>query len=419
MAAKYERIEQSNGSYGIVRRKSNGTYCAEFRLSSDTPAKYVKITVGGDGQENVQNPRAARKHAHISVSRRIAELEKNKTAPSGKPLRLSDLSEVAIAYKEKNNAAFGTLAAYRGAFRRILGDQSLPAMLPNLEIADVTEQNMIDLSDRLSKNFHGNTVNQTLKFFKAAWNILHETRVDYRQYPNPVNMKKHGVKVKNAGKKDLYPDQVRAVFETAQTLNSPERYIPLIHLTFGSGLRIGEALQLRGVDVQEDEDGVYINVSPKEFEGDIDLEGKSEKATRTLHVSEEVGAILKSRKAQAQLLGTPWIFWSPKDMMKPLTQSAATAYCDGLFKETNAGLKTNKINLAGGGGKELKWHAFRHTFASVQLKAGMPLDRLSEILGHSTIEITHRYYHHLVPKDESKVAALNTAKWLQKESVAA
>ena len=419
MAKRYERIEKSIGSYGIVRR-DDGAWCADFRLTDAKGRKigsvrYVNITIGGGGFEPVRNGRAARTHASISVSRRIAELEKKQDAPSGVPLRLSNLRDIAIANAEKVSS-FATQQAYVSGFRRILGGESAnrkvaSALIADLKIEEITEQNIIDLSTGLSEMYKPVTVNQTLGLLKAAWNILHAKRVDYRQYPNPINMKQHGAKVDNDRKKDLTPDQIVKLFSNAEEGRTPDLYLPLIHLTFGSGLRIREARHLRGVDLDEDEDGVFINVCPKEFEGNIDLKGKSKSATRTLHISDEVGAILKARKAQAKLLGTPWLFWSPDQITRPVSRGSCYYYIDLLFGKADISLK--------GEGKSQKWHAFRHTFASVQLRAGVSLDRVSELLGHSSIMTTHRYYHHLVPKDEAKVAAQNTANWLKRARKAA
>jgi hypothetical protein len=43
------------------------------------------------------------------------------------------------------------------------------------------------------------------------------------------------------------------------------------------------------------------------------------------------------------------------------------------------------------------FHALRHYFASAVLQKGMPLTTLAEILGHSSITTTSKYYAHLMP----------------------
>jgi len=44
-------------------------------------------------------------------------------------------------------------------------------------------------------------------------------------------------------------------------------------------------------------------------------------------------------------------------------------------------------------------HAFRHFFATRLIQAGVPLIKVSKILGHASVTITEQIYVHLVPKD--------------------
>ncbi len=46
-------------------------------------------------------------------------------------------------------------------------------------------------------------------------------------------------------------------------------------------------------------------------------------------------------------------------------------------------------------------HSFRHFFATRLIRAGVPLIKVSKILGHSSIKITEQIYIHLVPMDFS------------------
>jgi integrase/recombinase XerD len=49
------------------------------------------------------------------------------------------------------------------------------------------------------------------------------------------------------------------------------------------------------------------------------------------------------------------------------------------------------LKKAGLEGKRYTLHCLRHTNASALLNAGMPLECLRELLGHTSVEVTRRY----------------------------
>lgn len=59
----------------------------------------------------------------------------------------------------------------------------------------------------------------------------------------------------------------------------------------------------------------------------------------------------------------------------------------------------------------LKFHALRHTYATRQFEAGLPLKTVSSLLGHSSIEITANIYTHVLKKEKEKsVDIINVLK---------
>ena len=48
-----------------------------------------------------------------------------------------------------------------------------------------------------------------------------------------------------------------------------------------------------------------------------------------------------------------------------------------------------------------KFHALRHTFATKLFEKEVPLKTVSELLGHSSIEITANTYTHVIPKQKT------------------
>jgi integrase len=49
-------------------------------------------------------------------------------------------------------------------------------------------------------------------------------------------------------------------------------------------------------------------------------------------------------------------------------------------------------------------HEARHSYASLMAEAGVPIEDLSEFLGHSTINLTIKTYRHLYPQARERAA---------------
>ncbi|MBK1811567.1 site-specific integrase [Clostridium sp. YIM B02505] len=66
-----------------------------------------------------------------------------------------------------------------------------------------------------------------------------------------------------------------------------------------------------------------------------------------------------------------------------------------------------KLNI-----KHKKFHALRHTYATKLFEQGIPLKTVSQLLGHSNIEITANIYTHVIPKQ--KVDAVEKLNYMFK-----
>ena len=64
-----------------------------------------------------------------------------------------------------------------------------------------------------------------------------------------------------------------------------------------------------------------------------------------------------------------------------------------------------KPSLKAAGIADFKWHDIRHTFASWLVQDGVPLDRVSKLLGHKSLAMTMRYAH-LAPNQLHEDVAL-------------
>lgn len=143
---------------------------------------------------------------------------------------------------------------------------------------------------------------------------------------------------------------------------------PAVLLSLNTGVRRGELLSLRWSDVDIERQNLTVV-------GDTAKDGE----TRHIPLNSEAAEILKSWKQQPGMK-SQWVFHG-KDG-KPLQN---------LRKSWIAVLKEAKI-------ADFRWHDLRHTFASKLVIAGVDLNRVRTLLGHSDYKMTLRYAH-LAPKD--------------------
>ncbi len=185
----------------------------------------------------------------------------------------------------------------------------------------------------------------------------------------------------------LEPAQIRELLKGA----SDSRYRLLFEFLVHTGMRRGEALALTWADVDLDAELVRIRGTLARIDGELTvLEPKSARSRRTIPLSEPAADVLKrvhgrttlERSQAAQLwidsnhvfvtdIGEPC---DPRNALRALKAAARQAGLDGI------GL-----------------HTLRHSAASVMLSEGVPLNVVSQILGHSGISITADVYGHIAP----------------------
>jgi integrase len=146
---------------------------------------------------------------------------------------------------------------------------------------------------------------------------------------------------------------------------------PMIIISLNTGLRQGELLMLRWED---------INFSEKI----ITIRAKNAKSRTVRHISlnSEAFKVLEEWK-----------------VTKKKNQESLFLNRDG--KPLNSVKKAWKTILQQAQIENFRWHDLRHTFASNLVMAGVDLNTVRELLGHSDLQMTLRYAH-LAPEHKAK-----------------
>lgn len=161
----------------------------------------------------------------------------------------------------------------------------------------------------------------------------------------------------------------------------------LLLLDLTTGLRRGELLGLKWDDINFVTNEMSIQREVVLINGKVAVTPlKSNAAYRSLVIPSSISAILQNYKKESS---SEWLFPSPVKENMPRDPSAVRKKLSNVLERA--------------GCKHVRFHALRHTFATMALQYGLDIKTLSSIIGHSSIELTLDTYSHVT--DNMRYAA--------------
>lgn len=201
---------------------------------------------------------------------------------------------------------------------------------------------------------------------------------------NVVSLTK-GPKISKSARLDDLLDRAEA--ERVLAAAADDRLHAFAVVCLRRGLRRGEALALRWADIDFEADELYVRGTLKSVKGKglvVDLP-KTRNAERVIPMGGQVSAALERRRelqqAERDYAGDLWHdtgFVFTRDDGRPIYPGTATTWWRNLAER--AGLGRRRL------------HASRHTFATLALEDGVPLEVVSAVLGHANLSITADVY---------------------------
>lgn len=199
----------------------------------------------------------------------------------------------------------------------------------------------------------------------------------------------------------LTTDEIARFMEAAAN----SHYFHAFRFMLATGVRAGECAGLKWGDIDSKNGVIHIRRTVTRDRGGRVVLGsttKTKKSRRDIPINSEISEILAAQRAQNTAL-----FANPFDMdalIFPNRDNGVT--CATVL--TNCARQTvETYNHKAIGGARLEVftvHAFRDTFASKAAAAGVPLNVLKELLGHSSYAMTADLYGHIY--DEQKRDAM-------------
>jgi len=276
-------------------------------------------------------------------------------ADTGIPLLMLEYISEFFQSLVRRNLSMGSLVQYFHALKRFfLFFKSLN--ISRLEFVD-REHLGAFIEYLQDDNLMSSSINGYLRSLYAIFGFLAE-----REVISPDIMKnKFRLKMPDLLPKAIDPDDIKHFLSVINTVR--ERALILVLLR--TGMRIGELLGTKIIDINFRERRIEIPQAYKNYEG------------RIVYMGDDACSALKNWLKE-RLPGREYIFYGKGNREKLSYAMARVLFIKHMQK---AGLSHKGYTL----------HCLRHTYASELLNAGMRLECLQVLLGHQDIEMTRRY----------------------------
>lgn len=261
--------------------------------------------------------------------------------------------------------------------RDIYGLHYLLKFFKDKKLSEITPKDIDDYKQlRLSK-VKPATVNRELQILRHLFNLAYRWKKFFGR--NPVS-ESGLLEVHNQVERILTPEEEEKLLTC-----SPLHLRPIIITALNTGMRKGEILSLRWVDVDLENNVVTIR-----------QEVSKSKKTRRIPINTTLRKLLLEQRLKSG--GSLFVFLNSEGNPYKRHDSVKGAY-----------ERTCKKS----GIKGLRFHDLRHTFASRALEAGANVVAVSRILGHADLKTTMRYVH---PDDSLKDAVAKVENFTMNRS---
>lgn len=342
-------------------------------------------------------PGMTQKQIEKEVQRQAALFEEqclNGMIGANRHIRLADFCATYLDIK-KDVLSPRTYEAYERTINNLIIPTLGHIKLSDLKPAHV-QQFIKYMQDSSTSQLSPSTIKRKLAILQFI--LRQAVKLEYIQ-TNPANAEKLSLPKQIAPKVEIFTKQEAAEILTYLE-REPLQYQCVIQLAIMTGARLGELVGLKFSDIDFANRRITIARTAYKLTGKpIMTKAPKDNDVRTVTVNESCIELLKLLKLQKENersnLGTAWVGgewlftqWDGS-IMYPQTPSQWFS----KFLERN-------------GLKHRKFHALRHTSATLLLYGGVNIKQVQGRLGHSDIKVTNMYLHCIQEADEAAANVL-------------
>lgn len=335
----------------------------------------------------------------------IRDLEDGINGTASK-MTLNQLFDLYISLKDSGSLKKTSKNNYIGMWNCNLRDSELG----NAEIKNIKTSHIMKFYKELKDK---GLSNSTIKFFHTILVSCFNLALDDDMIrKNPVKKEcikpyKGGAKVKEA----LTREEQRILLDFMENSNIYNSYVPMIKYMIGTACRIGEVIGITWDDVDMKNKKIFIDhqlIYKKAPDGKTKFmitDTKSESGHREIPMTNDIYNALADQRQYKMFMGTPrdytvdgyskFIFTTKSG--KPIAPNGF----NNAMKNVVEAYNKRETMMAESDNRQpvllphISAHTFRHTGCTRMAEAGIDINVLQRIMGHSDISITMDVYNHV------------------------
>ena len=282
-------------------------------------------------------------------------------------------------------------------YKRVFRIHIEPA-IGDVNMKKVERRQVLAIQKKAHENGGPAVANHAVSLLKSLFKSAMQDEILMRNVADSVKPVKDKSKrpARETIHRELSDEELRIFFKYSRR----SWYDPVFHFMLYTGMRAGECGGLEWKDIDWKRDVIHVRrTMTRNINGEA-IVGKTAKTTagnRDIGMNANIRAILSSQwelytgthgktiNLMDPVFSTPGGKRMTEDILKVIIRSILT----------QARKHGDKLAHFGS-------HAFRDTFASRAIRAGMPPNTLKEILGHSSLAMTMDLYAHVSQDDKKK-----------------
>lgn len=346
-----------------IRKRKDGRWEGRYPVYSEEKGKLVYHSIYGRTYEEARDKLTAQKNKKEEAGNKITKPTSPEILHKPSDILFSDVAEEWLL-EVKGIRKLSTYVKYALIYQNYLKDSFENIALSRVTDEFVKEKIPVPLSDSILKSIYC-VLNQILKFASKRYSIA------------VPNMKKDAFHVRNKPIEVLTKKELEKLLQ--ELYHRMDVFKIMILLCLYTGLRLGELCALKWTDIDQANQILIVKRTVQRIyaEGNktktilLVTEPKSECSRREIPLPD----IILKQLFEFQN-GKEYVFGGDK----PMEPRTLQYHFKKILKEADL---TDK-----------NFHILRHTFATNCIEGGTDVKSLSEMLGHSDVQITlNRYVH--------------------------